>query len=642
MAKEEDKVSDQVQNLSKKLDFIVKRCVRYRNIVFFVILLLIAKSVTGSARSTPTATFTHYGNIILAQDIVHVPVRVPMTAILKECETLAEEAKAVKATFNRPHDKMRMLTIGGAVAEVCGGFRAWQGAFEKERSKRGLLGVGLRVFRTIFGFLSPPRLKAIKEMARSVGWKHKAKPGAILKALEDIRKAMRGLEAKMITTARVPVPHRGDVPDLEKFFAVLQSLAELRGKTRRVVAGLMMARHGKLSAGLIDVPAAEKILAKVQDHLKQGRGRSGEKLAGMKATFLTPTELFDCPVSLTMEGEDPLVLIHVPIARQKARLFRYQTTPFAWTDEAKPERKLVLQVIEENWIVADAGDSIAAFRKEELRRCWKFRPQEWVCHHGIPLQAAPKDRCVQALYRSDTGLVRKACRLETIKDLKVVALKDAFVMFAPRDVSFEVGCPGKESSVEAAIAGLIERPLGPGCSVWSEDFHLHQPSELLAPATTVINLDWSEKNFNAATIAGMLKASLRLDRHDRELEALDRSTGLLDRDLQTSQYVGMAVLSAIIVLVLSAAIAGWARSLRGRCQKPKREEEDHHYAVLHPPAIYQRTAQPSRPSPAARWQGPLPPTPRGPVQRVIYEAREDLERMPNEPSAVAVSAKLIC
>ena len=548
--------------------------------IIFMIMMLCVKGSSANSQAAPTATFTHYGDVLLAQEIIHVPIQVPMKAILQECVNFEKEANTTWVNFKNVKLKERMLYVAGATSELCKGFSAWNMAFQKDRAKRGLFSTGLKVLRTIFGVLSRPALKAIKQAAHAFGWSHAAKAKQALHSIRKVRQQVKDLAGKMVVEDKNLMDHKPfptiykQIPEISQFAQVYQRLAELKGKAARVIAGLMLARHGKLSTGLVGIQAAQDVFRRVHQQVKQGRGRS--------IPFLeTVTDIFDCPVTMTSEGEDPLVLIHIPIIKIRAKILRYSTIPFQWSNSSK-EKKQILQVKEDNWMVVDAGEKVAVVRKEELKRCWKIRPQEWVCHHGIPLQREARGECAHALYRASVQEIKGACRLKKVHETRIVALKEAFVLFAPEPVDFEVECPGKETSAERAVSGLMERKLPAGCSVWAKNFHLYQPEEVLAPRSSIIRINWEVGNFDAQSIRSMLDARWRIGQQAEKIEEMEAQGFITQEALTMSQYAGIGALVSIVGGTLAAAACGFFRAHMINKRKKREMEEKSAYMVLRP------------------------------------------------------------
>ena len=444
-------------------------------ICFMMALFLgfLSMSNIKGVQADPTASFTQEGQVFIAQKIIHVPIDLPFKEIQTLCKKFYDFHYAVHNQYSTL-GKERWFTLIRLLERPCVGFKLMSLQFQNvttDKKKRGLFLTGLRILKTVFGKFDVFDLRDIGKLIGKIPWLHTARMGRLHGRMNRMHKTLSKFD-KTFSAQRITWTWRKLFSDAVRISARAHAIQE----------GLRLARHGKLSTGLVNSTTAALVLRVVTDHLKKERG-TDRTSPPMVPIAGSPVELYDCPVSIIMTNQEPRLLIHVPIATEKMDLHQFVAIPFMLQDKPrliKPDRSLL----------AISRTSQMSLNAEQLARCWKIRPRHWVCHHSMPLFAKDKTGCLSAIKASNPTSIVERCRIEEIKNLEVAQLRDSFILYSSKELTLTFQCPHQETKTEAGVKGLAQRPFKPGCRVSTEDFKLWQPEEMLLPASLVIDVNW--------------------------------------------------------------------------------------------------------------------------------------------------------
>ena len=506
-----------------------------------------------------------------AQEIIHVPIDLPISEIALSCRNF--HSKRIKretfdlppevdllfrshtqkqhfnaSLFQQKHRRWAYHELYG----VCKEFSLWQSAFFEPaaRGKRGILKLGLQSLKTVFGILGNLDIKQIKQTIAKIPWFHQGQTKLLATQLAHMNNTILNLSRKL------EAKHEEQLRE-SLHLQFFQYIADIRTRALAIQSGLQLARHGRLSPSLVNITTAGKILQAVNKFLKKGRDR---KISKFQPVAEIAIELYDCPVSIVAFDGQIQLWIHVPIANKKAKLFQSLTVPFQWKGAGKETK--ILRVNHQRNLIAVQEPFFATISPNQLRKCWKIREKEFVCHRNLPLTRDTATSCARALFRSDIQEIKHSCELHEVKDFTVVQLNKAFTVFSPKATSVEIACPGSQSSKESLRAGLVTRSLDPGCSAWSEKFRLYQPDTLLIPESIVVKLEWGFPEFTKLTINSMLGRRKDTNGLDTELWTLKTSLRELRQDVQfhhwltigASSSAGVALLGIIITCVFLGCV----------------------------------------------------------------------------------------
>ena len=425
------------------------------------------------ASAEPTASFTHEGELFIAQKIMHVPIDIPINEYLAHCKYFYNLHFVVNnQEFNV--GKERWFTLIRYLERPCQDLKliAKQLQNDRLRGKRGIFLQGARILKTLFGKFDMFDIQGIIKLIEKIPWRHKPRTTRLQQFMKNFNHTLAKFDKKF-ESKRITWRWR-------KLFSRAMDIAS---RTKAITEGLRLARHGHLTSGLVNITTAKSILRVVEDHLKKERGTEND-LPRLHPITASPMELYDCPVSILAQ-EKPCLLIHIPIVAEKFELQQFSPIPFM-----RHQKPTIIQP--DKTLLAWNKESQTSLSAEQLSRCWTIRPKHWVCHHSLPLFTSDQEGCLSAVKASNPMSIQNRCKLREVKDVEVAQLRDSFILYSPKETVLEFRCPHQETTMEAGAKGLIQRPFKPGCKVMAKEFKLWQPEEMLLPASVVVDVKWNQ------------------------------------------------------------------------------------------------------------------------------------------------------
>ena len=539
------------------------------NMIHVLMFLLLLNSSIPRASASPPATsavFSHESNIYWAQEIVHVPILLPINDITASCkkfkvpkrlkrevrfdipkdlwgnlETSRKNTDPDPQTFRKQYVRWAFHELQG----VCQEFFVWKEAFFRpaERQRRGVMKVGMKALKTVFGILGNLDIKTIKQTIAKIPWKHRGQTDSFAKQLARLNATLTSMSQQWQVANR---KQQLDVLRLQ----FIQYFSSLRARAHSIQTGLQLARHGQLSPSLVNITTAGNILKAVNNFLKKGRD---SKISKLQPVAEVAIELYDCPVSVVSFDNQVQLWIHIPIANRKAKLYQYLTVPFQWQNHNESK---ILRVVHQHDAIAINEPFYATLDANLLRKCWSIREKEIVCHRNLPLKTDTAASCARAMFKSELKEVKRSCKLEQVRELTLVQLSNAFTVFSPVATSVEIACPGSQSSKESLSPGLVTRSLDPGCSARSDKFWLYQPDSLLVPESVVVRLEWSPQEFTKDVINHMLGLSDVVQAQFSQVNNLEDTVREIQVDASFGFLLGIGSLTSSIGIILVLSLCG--------------------------------------------------------------------------------------
>ena len=512
--------------------------------IIFILSIIYLLQFGKTEAATPTALFTQEGNIYMAQQIIHIPIDIPMKDLHSQCHNFYSFHRVSKNIPSTPAAE-RWFSIIRDVEQACNGLFLMEKQFSEDsdmdtnrnRQKRGVFLKGIQILKTIFGNFDIFDLGKIRKLINKFHWKHEAETTKLSKRIDKLTEDMTQMDQRFERT------------ELTWTWRKMRSdAAWILSQAEAVADGIRMARHGQLSTGLVNITTAAHILQVVNIHLKKERGaiQHQDREEILQPVTKTPLEIYDCPVSLINFDDGPKLLIHLPIAAEKLKLYQFSAIPFTWNNRT-------LKVKPEQVLLAQNEVSTMSLTSEQLDRCWQIRPKDWVCHHTMPLFTKPDSECLGAIKESKASRITERCGFEVVKETTVAQLGKSFIFYSPKETTLEFECPHEEIQRESGIIGLSQKDLMPGCKVTSDDFKLWQPQELLLPSSFISSVEWNgiiipgfEDNINQT------QENARLEKMEWQLRDAQNNLTAINVSLPTSVTI---ILIIMVVLTLISSIS---------------------------------------------------------------------------------------
>ena len=490
------------------------------NVRLYKILMLLAFIVSmqhfsKAEAAAPTAHFTNEGRIFIAQQIVHVPIQIPIKEVVHQCSEFYKLHHVINNRFSTPEVE-KWFDVVQDVEKACGGFRLLDSQFQTDtdwsvtRQKRGVFLKGLQILRTVFGNFDAFDLRSIQKLISKFPWNHQSETKRLGQRIQRLAKKLKGVDDAL------------QLQRINWFWRDVRSrAARIMAKANAVQDGIRLARHGKLSSGLVNITTAAQILKVVNTHLKKERGTMEATGDEMQPVARFPIEIYDCPVSIIKWKDEVKLLIHIPIAATRLKLFQHQSIPFQWQEK-------VVTVKPTKTLLAQNEKTSVSLNAEELSRCWQIRPRDWVCHHGIPLFNKPGPDCLSAVKASNTKDIARRCNFSPVRETTVTQLSQRFILFTPEEVTLEFQCPQEETRRESGVRGLVERELKPGCKMTSKEITIWQPHETLFPPSSVISVEWTDVNVSRLLVSDEKEV-------DKTKELVAKQLSFVEQDVDSNQ-----------------------------------------------------------------------------------------------------------
>ena len=349
------------------------------------------------------------------------------------------------------------------------------------------------VFGTIHGLYTQSKYRALKKELNTV--------------IQDQKRIIAAARNQEDTTNML----KGEAEQLRGFMGNLTVFAPVRIITKltnlemlintevdRLWDAVQAAQQHRLSIRFLPAASVTKLFNKIKRRAED---------SGNQLLLERPSDLFQIELSYCYDGEDIVLILHVPMAPKNTilRLLKFLPFPFSFSSShflmPTPAEHLLA-------ISSDEPRHSMELTDAELEGCYKVN-NLYLCERQGILKLRMGLTCLGALYDQKFRLATELCEMKAVPiSESVLQLNDNwFLVYAVQQFTAYITCRNHTSSEYHFAIGVNKVPVSPTCSVKLQDHVLHadtalrDPNDIIAFTFTLTGTSFTPDEIAEAEIA---------------------------------------------------------------------------------------------------------------------------------------------
>jgi len=299
-------------------------------------------------------------------------------------------------------------------------------------------------------------------------------------AIRELGSQISGLEQRVV---------------IQEFLAPGMITAELNGMYYKLRDALEVAVHTVQQAHhrrlAIDFLSPENLVMLFEDLSSVAKDR------GFYLLTQRPSDLLQLEVSYLYDGNDVLILLHVPMTAEDSllRLFRLRPFPIPISDTHSLLPRVPTSVLALSKS-KNGKRLMTTVEHADLLGCHQIGKVYTCDRHGA-LRRDIKSHCLGALYEQDIAGARKLCDLEVVPRKEAVLQLEGswFLVYSTRRRTAYVTCQNGTSSEEYFKREIRRVHVSPGCRLELDDHSLHAEFSLYLESN-VRHIIWEREDLS--------------------------------------------------------------------------------------------------------------------------------------------------
>ena len=233
-------------------------------------------------------------------------------------------------------------------------------------------------------------------------------------------------------------------------------LAKLRGSLEVAVHTIQQAQHRRLAIDFLSPDNLHKLFEDLTNVAKD---------KGFVLLTQRPSDLLQIETSYVFDGNDMMLLLHVPMTPQDSllRLFRLRPFPIPISDTLALLPKVPTSILA---LSKGKHRQMTTIEHSDLLGCHQIGNVYTCDRHGA-LRKDVKSHCLGALFEQDIPRARELCDLEIVPRVEAVTQLESnwFLVYSPEMYTGYVTCQNGTSSEEYLKREIRKIHISPGCSL---------------------------------------------------------------------------------------------------------------------------------------------------------------------------------
>ena len=405
----------------------------------------------------PAATFETVGTLYPVEDMLMVPVKVPIEEYIQECEVLQQiVSKNNYQRMKKYNQFFRWKAVNTSIRETCGKIRSDFGQLIRNsegRAPRNIWAVaiqaGVSLFNSILHARNAVSLETVQKSLEKETHERKVQVREMVQKIrimvQEAQKEVRMFEMEAQATR------------------ILVLMENLRAEAAAVMQALVTGNHGFLSPQIV----SPTLMRELHVNLTKRANQRGGYLA-----INSVADYYHLPTTAITYKNAAFLMLQVPVAKKRLDILRMRTIPFE-------TREGLVRIVKEgvNRVVAmdQRTKLFASLHMADLKKCLTLN-DNYFCYRGIPLTKGGSKDCIGALLQLDLELVDKHCQTEEVSELRVTDLGLEVLVFAPKELRVVIRCKDRESkTVIRTIRKLQRLIVEPSCTLEGDTIYFHRP-----------------------------------------------------------------------------------------------------------------------------------------------------------------------
>jgi hypothetical protein len=317
-------------------------------------------------------------------------------------------------------------------------------------------------------------------------------------------------------------------------------------------------RRGRISPLLVDKLQAQRLLTRI---------RSAAQQLGGQPIIDHEEDLYQLPVSVVSTAPYLYtVLIHVGVAKEIRRLYRYHPSPIVLRQD---NQQVALLVEPRRRLLVHNQNTHQELEEADLNACQK-RSNTYVCEGPSAFHTQLRRSCLGALWANDLSSVQEHCPVQqTNVSWTAQSLgSDRVAVYFQEKTSLQILCPGADRRL-TSLQGHHVLDLPANCSMTGMDLRINARSDVLLQAPVATHPQWDTAELldgrtpaEILTIRAHLEqrrvqpaAEVRrmLQQQEAELRELD------DTDQAATHHYGLYAVAAVVLVTTAAVLYRYGR-----------------------------------------------------------------------------------
>ena len=487
-------------------------------LAILALLFFVANSTVARAENQTHSTnviFADIGSYIQAHGTVHVAIELDFQFMAAHCETLKKPTYSEHTfTTNSSSVHRYIRTLARSIQHVCADVEQLSAhpAGHHHRFERQLgIGVAVSAITSIFALYEVNKVQDLVENLQGEQ-RYQATlirhAGSRLAMLETrSREVDRDLTALTQVAANI-TSNSNAISYTQQQIAFVGEFASDVGRGHSVLQEL---RRGRLSPLLLNKTQAAELLSRVQT--------AAQRLGG-QAIVEQEEDLFQLPVSVVSTSPFKYtVLVHVAVAKELRRLYRYLPSPIVLR---QGDQRITLLVEPVRKLLAHNDNSHQELAEEDLAACQR-QGNTYVCDGPVAFHTQLRRSCLGSLFANDLGSMRDHCPIiqSNISWTAQTLGNNEVALFFAKKTSLQMLCPPDVRRIlNLEGHGVIKLPTN--CSLSGLDLRINSRSDILLRMPVATHPQWDT-------------ADLLDGRTPQEI--IDIRTRLLQRSVQPAEAV---------------------------------------------------------------------------------------------------------
>ena len=439
---------------------------------------------------------------------------------------------------------------------------------DQTRQKRQILGALALGFTSIFGVYGATQVHRLDQSISRLDQQQLRTDSVLLHQSHRLQEVEATLADQRVAIEESLSLERQIDHDLTQQTWTMENILhieEFATLVHHLTHAIQSAKQGYLTTTILSSSDAAKLFKKLT--------HTATELGG-KPIITSSADLFRLPVTVAVTGKHHLrILVHVGVAREQLRLFRYRPAPMVVRDGSD---EVVLIIRPPRTLIAHNDHVHQELEETDLAGCVR-NGNTYTCQGPSIFHTQLRKTCLGALFAGDLTQVRLLCPVERTEvqwTAESLAANEVATYFRNR-TTLQLSCPDRPRSNRYVQGNQIIR-IPTNCSLLGDDLRIDSYTDVLLQAPVTTHPAWNTTEFlEGRTPQQIIAARAALERHQLRPEDNVRELVRQEHHLQevaitktTGQRYIIAFLVSLglyvvtVILVTVRCVYLWRRGKR--------------------------------------------------------------------------------